>query len=326
MKFPKDRSREWKCVSRKIIWFFGETTYVEQRNGNTGTLKLAATNRNRKLLLNEAWKHYWTALFPNGAGWQSDLEAEILNRIYDPRDTHGFLNSENPKHERPAWAKDLEINFRDGFVAFKFLAREIVNVPLFITENRVVLSNWTNNNPLAKAASLLSVTDRGLIDCRGFLTSAVRECGSIIQGRLLAALIETEAPKFDIFCRLHDDIFSVGSKLPASGISAFSDVEIMQNVLTDRLRLPKLSDVHLQLRNQPEADVKVSKSFDEDDDLLIEEMKSLIDDKTEKSVRQAALAVLASARKMVDAQDNSIQQRLQRKFGKKYSGYLAEKN
>lgn len=105
---------------------------------------MAGSNRNRKLPLNEAWKHYWSTIFPNGIDWQTDLEAELKYHLCFPGDAEWF-SRERPKREIPSWSDDLTIRVHDDAVSMEFKNTDFGTIPLFVTSNLLVLSNWRDN-------------------------------------------------------------------------------------------------------------------------------------------------------------------------------------
>lgn len=283
---------------------------------------MAGTNRNPKLWLREAWKHYWSALFRGGVDWQTGLENEIRKRLYFPGETSGFQVGEESELEPPSWANDLDIGFQDNFVAIKFKSTGFGRIPLFADQLLPVLGNWKNNNPLERAGGQSGLTPRDRDECRELFISAVRECGNTIRNRLLHVLKETEQPKFEIHCRPRRDVFAEEKKLPAMGLFDVVGIGIVNNELTGNLRLPKYSYVQIKQRTPSTSKVGPHGSFHELDAALVENMKTLIDQGKARSVLQAAKMVLATAARRPGASDDSVVRRLQDRFFQKYHNYI----
>ncbi|AML51912.1 hypothetical protein [Falsihalocynthiibacter arcticus] len=279
---------------------------------------MEATNRNRKLLLSDAWKHYWSEFLPGGVDWCADLENAMRRCLYFPGDVGGFSSDEHLENPSPSWGDNLDVNFQANSVGMKFLDEDFGRIQLFTDQLIPVLSNWANTNPLDRVARLGEWTDQDRTECRDFFIAVVRKCGNGIQSRLLHVLKETEIPKFEIYCRQHDAAFSEVRKLPISGISAFSGINIEQNELTGRLRNPAFSQVHLKKRKLSKAKAGPHGSFHEQDANLIEDMKTLIDDRKAQNVRQSAEVVLIKAPRRKGANDESVLRRLQKGFKDKY--------
>jgi hypothetical protein len=145
---------------------------------------MAETNRNRKLLLSEAWKHYWSILFPSRIDWQTDLEAELKEQLCFPGEAECFSRI-RPKREIPTWTDDLAIRIHNDAVSIEFKNTEFGTIPLFINNNVPVLSNWQENNPFAKATDQSVLKDREKTQCRDFFQAVVLTCGNKIQHQLL---------------------------------------------------------------------------------------------------------------------------------------------
>lgn len=281
---------------------------------------MAGTNRNRKLPLSEAWKHYWSVLFPNGIDWQTDLEAEIKEHLCFPGEAEVF-SRKRPERGIPTWTNDLAIRIRDNAVGIEFKNTEFGTIPLFVISNLVVLSNWRGKSPLVRVGTQSILTDRDKEQCQGLIHTVIRTCGNRIQNRLLRVIKETERPEFEIYCRPKGDVFAEEKRLPVMGLSDVVGIDIVNNELTDGMRSPIYSYVQIKRKKHSNPKAGPSGSFHEQDAALIEKMKSLIDTRMARSVRQAALAVLSKAPRRGNASDDSVELRLRKKFSQKYPDY-----
>jgi hypothetical protein len=321
-EFPKECSREKNSGYRELDRPSRQEVVTIDFFSKHEAFKVAVTNRNWKLGLDEAWMNYWSALFPDGTDWRSDLEKAIRARLYFPGETSGFLSDGKPDLPPPAWASDLELSFQSNKVEVKFLDTDFGNFPLFTDHLLQVLGNWKVKNPLERTNRAPSVSDRESFACRDFLNAAVRDCGNIIQSRLFQMIKETEQPKFEVYCRPHADVFAEQWKLPVSGLLDISSICIATNELRDRLRLPKCSHVQIKLRTDPTSRAGPRGSFQKEDAKLVEKMKSLIDRGEVNSVRKAANAVLKDAQRRNESTDDSVVKRLQIGFSAKYPNYV----
>ncbi|MEQ8928616.1 MAG: hypothetical protein RIE24_01350 [Silicimonas sp.] len=283
---------------------------------------MAGTNRNRKLRLNDAWKHYWSVLFPGCNDWHADLEAEIRLRLYHPGEVTDFPSCIDPGLQPPSWANDLEFEFDDNMVAVKFRNRDFGKFPLFTDQLIPDLEDWSNKNPLAAADGAQALSDRDQDKCREFFIAVIRNCGNSIRSRLLRMIKEIKSPQFEVYCRPSDDGFAEQRMLPVSGLSEVAGLNIQDSVLTGRLGTPRYSNVQIKRTIPSTSRVGPHGSFQEQDAALVEEMKTLLDQGEVFSVRQAALAVMKQAPRRRNSSDDSILRRLQDGFSKKYPNYV----
>ena len=289
--------------------------------------KVVGTNRNRKILLKEGWKHYWYVFFPGNGDWRADLENGLRRRLYFPGEPYAFSSATDLDRQAPPWAGELDVSVHDQSVAFRFRETDIGSVPLFARQNHLVLSNWANSNPFERAGVTRFLSERDRVKCRDFVIAAVCECGNAVLNRMLLVLKEAEHPKFEIYCRPTDDVFAPEKKLPEFGLSKIHGIDLLQNELTNRIGISKYSYVQIKLRAPSTSKAGPRGSFREQDDVLVEKMKSLIDEGTVPSVRQAAFAVVAEAprrktKKSATECDDSVVRRLQGKFSKTYPNYI----
>lgn len=279
------------------------------------------TNRHPKLPLNEAWRHYWSALFPAGGIWSADLEAEIRKRLYFPGKTFGFLDGGLQDPQPPTWSRDLEVGFQDNSVVFRFQDIEFDHLPLFADRLVPVLGNWTNSNPLERASSSPQISVRDRADCREFLDAATRDCGNRIKQHLLQVLKVAERPGFEIYCRPSDDVFSDERRLPTNGLADIQGIDVLNNTLNDRLGRPLLSAVRIKQRSPSPSKAGPHGSFAELDAVLVERMKRLIEQGTAGNVRQAASMLLLEAPMRKSSSEDSVLRRLQDRFSRKYPDF-----
>lgn len=283
---------------------------------------MAGTNRQRKLSLNDAWKHYWHVLFPSCNDWRADLEAEIRLRLYYPGEVAGFPSCTDPGLQLPSWANDLKIEFDNNMVAVSFRNTDFGTFPLFTDQLIPDLKIWSNKNPLAGADDAQALSDRDRIRCREFFIAVIRTCGNRIRNQMLGMIKETKRPKFKIYCRPSDDGFAEQRILPVSGLSEVAGLNVQENVLTGRLGTPKYSNIQIKRTNPSTSRVGPHGSFQEQDADLVEKMKTLIDQGEVPSVRQAARAVLNQAPRRKNSSDDSVLHRLQNNFSAKYPDYI----
>ena len=283
---------------------------------------MAGTNRNRKLRLNDAWKHYWSVLFPGCNDWHADLEAEIRWRLYYPGEVTDFPSCIDPGLQPPSWANDLEIEFDGNSVAVTFRNTDFGKFPLFTNQLLPALTTWLNKNPLIGADGAQALSDRDRDKCREFFIAVIRNCGNSIRSRLLRMIKETKSPQFEIYCRPSNDAFAKQRKLPVSGLSEVAGLNVQDNVLTGRLGTPRCNNVQIKRKKPSTSRVGPHGSFHEQDAALVEEMKTLLDQGDVSSVLQAALAVLKQAPRRRNSSDDSILRRLQDGFSKKYPNYV----
>lgn len=289
---------------------------------------MAGTNRQRKLSLNDAWKHYWHVLFPSCNDWRADLEAEIRLRLYYPGEVAGFPSCTDPGLQLPSWANDLKIEFDDNMVAVSFRNTDFGTFPLFTDQLIPDIKDWSNKNPLAAADNAQAFSDRDRIRCRDFFIAVIRTCGNRIRNQMLGMIKETKRPKFEIYCRPSDDGFAEQRPLPVSGLSEVAGLKVQENVLTGRLGTPKYSNVQIKRTKSLSTRAGPHGSLQGPDSVLVEKMKTLIDQGEVPSVRQAALAVADQASHRNGATGDSVTRRLQKRFSEKYPDYsnrLAQK-
>ena len=277
-------------------------------------------NRHRKLPLNEAWKHYWSTIFPNGIDWQTDLEAELEYHLCFPGDAEWF-SRERPQREIPSWSDDVTIRIHNDAVSMEFNNTEFGTIPLFINNNVPVPSNWQANNPFAKATYQSVLKDRKKTQCRDFFQAVVLTCGNKIQHQLLREIKQINQPKFETLCRSSNDVFAAEVKLPAFALKEIDRVDIPNNNLKDRLGSPIYCHVHIKQLKPSKSEAGPRGSFHNQDAVLVEEMKSLIDEDQVSSVRQAAQRLCHKAPKRNGGTEESVEIRLQKKFSQKYPSY-----
>lgn len=142
-----------------------------------GAYKIAGTNRNPKLGQNAAWMHYWSAFFPSGVGWRTDLECEIRKRLYLPREISGLQVGKKPKLEPLTWANNLEIGFHDNLVVTNFQNLGFGTNSNFHEFPHFVMSTWSDKKSLEGSGSLPDLTARDRERYRDFPIAAIRDCG-----------------------------------------------------------------------------------------------------------------------------------------------------
>lgn len=282
---------------------------------------MAGTNRNQKLRLEEAWKHYWSVLFPSCVDWRADLEAEIRLRLYYPGEVAGFPGCKEFDLQPPSWASNLELGFGDNLVAIKYCNTDFGKFSLFRNQLVACLSNWATKNPLEDVSNPQALTDRDRARCGDFFIAVIHNCGNRIRNKLLRILKETKHPMFEIYCRPSGDIFAAQQKLPVSGLSEVAGIDITNNALTGRLGTPICSHVEIKRTRPSNSRAGPRGSFREQDAPLIEEMKKFLDQGEVRSVREAAYKVLRRASRRKSASDDSVVRRLQDRFSTTHPNY-----
>jgi hypothetical protein len=285
---------------------------------------MVGANRNRKIPLKKAWQHYWAELFQCRTDWQSDLEFELRQRLYFPGEVSG-IPSQPMGQTNPTWAQQLQIAFNGNNVSITAGPIQIDPIPLFSNSNVLVLSNWESKNPLDKIEDGSALSPYEQEQSRDLITAVVRTCGHLIQNKLLSILKQSDQPSFAIYHRSEADDFATEKPLSNSSMSTISALDIAQNTFLDRMRLPKYHHIAIKKMQSEPGKAGPKGSFDEADDTLIEDMKSLIDQGQTRSVREAACKLIKDAERRLKSSDDSVQRRLQNKFSAKYPNYLNRK-
>lgn len=217
----------------------------------------------------------------------------------------------------PDWTESLKIALRGSSVSVSFNSESYGTVPLFGGRGLLVLSNWRDCHPFEQPQRYSDLKQAR----RDLVISAVWHCGNEIVQRFMSLLGEIDRPTFDIYCRPHNDVFSKERKLPSFAMTQITGMDIYANTLTDRMGIPMFDFVHVRKRPPSTAGAGPKGSFDEADAVLIEKMKRMIDTQKVKSARQAAMSVAHEAAQRKGASQESVINRLQRKFGKQYPNY-----
>jgi len=275
-------------------------------------------NRNPKLPLSVAWQHYWTTLFSEGTEWRADLEHEIKKRLYYPGKSHSFMSVAAQNLDHPKKLEELEIHIQGTVVTVSLQRNEVGPFPLFLNQNRLAISNWANGNPLEKSADR---PDRVQENRRDFINAVVQECGQSVQNHLLALLLASKSPIFEIYARPNDDIFSDEIRLPNNGLSEVCRIDVGGDVLQDRLGLPLCRSVSIKKRTPVATKAGGHGSLREQDAPVVKEMKTLLDKGEEPNVTQAANRVLKKAVRQGSAKDSSVVRRLIDRFSETYPNH-----
>lgn len=151
-------------------------------------------------------------------------------------------------------------------------------------------------------------------NAKKFIKAVVQDCGQSIQNRLLALLLESKSPIFEIYARPSGYIFSEEKRLPISRLSNVCRIDAGCDQLHDRIGLPLCHSVTIKKRTPAESKARPHGSPREHDALLVMEMKTLLDKGGEPNITQAANRVLKKAVRQKTAKDSSLAWRLIDRF------------
>jgi hypothetical protein len=272
--------------------------------------------KNKPTILEKAWQEYWDVLFPGESDWKSNLELLILNRIVlFSFDAPAFENLKL-QQELPDWAQRLKITIDSQVVSMNLGNLKPLTCPLMCEGLIETKPGWKDKHPIEMLDRIILDSKECQMlwegDCRKILKNAVISIGPFIQNTLGQAIRDG---KFDVFAK--PTPFNEQTPVPQSTFASRYKVDITRNTI-EFSDGGKINSVSVSLV----SDKSRSNSFKEDDLVLVEKMKQLIDVGEAASIIAAAKKVLPEAKRRGNAPDESVVERLQRRFGSKYPNYM----
>ena len=270
--------------------------------------------------LHEAWHSHWAALFPGELEWETVLGRWVKNNLllFDSQTFH--RDALSPEVQIPAWSETLRVAVNRLGAAVTIAGRELPSGPWFADALIEQSPDWMTCHPLRKLVDLGSRKDDTVrhwtIEGGKMVRNVTMRAGDLIRSELCSALRK--------------------GSLKATGLSAIDGSAKRKPVTLEQLKMMERLDfreswitfrkgisaiMQVEIADGPNVPRKKSTdmSFATSDDALVDEMRLSITEKKVSSASQAAKLVEPKAQRRPGATTESVVERLQRRYGSKYS-------
>ncbi len=283
-----------------------------------------AKNMQNAAPLGRAWQDYWMLLFNGGTDWKSDLEHLILRRVVFLEFGAPELADTKPLEQLPDWSKGLQINVDDNMVSMGLMDLKPLSCSLFINSMTMEKPGWKDKHPVKAIVELGTESKWALKlwseDCQNLLPSAAVGVGRAIQDAVHDAIRDG---RFVVLGRPSQSPFDKPKPLPPKVFAGPFKLDFFHNTILFSGE-PKISSVFLHPIVNNSTNQERSNSFKEADLILVEEMRQLVENEGE-SIVGAAQKLCSKAERRKGATDDSVIQRLQRRYKRAQSNYTEKK-
>ena len=271
----------------------------------------------RSVPLSEAWLEFWPTLFPDQPEWQLALANWVKTNLveFDPQKFHRAVGPSAPV---PQWADSFMVDVGPDGARVTSGGQQVAEGPWFSTELVGHHPKWMDHHPLQHllaAPSGLAATANHHMAAEGsaMVHNVTLRAGETIRGAVTAALRNHRLSATGLSAA---DGYSDRRPITEGQLQAMSGVDLRNNAI--EFSPGAASFIHVLVSDSPHNKGWSAKGggFDDQDAPLVEEMRSLVE--SGHAVREAAAEVSPRAPRRLGADDESVIERLVRRYGRKY--------
>jgi len=285
---------------------------------------MAAPNYTPKYDLSDSWQHRWTLITGSQNHWQDDIETLVLNNVFFFDDGY-FDKSFERKCSYPDWVNDIEIEVSPNGIQLSLADVGPITAVLFPSSLYLLSSkpSWYEMHPietLKLESQIKFKTKFWQGDCRELLQNVAKRIGDYIEKQFSDGIRQGRIVVFG----LGTDAFEDVKQIPFEQFNSSFNLNIQGNKIWFPSRGLTLEGIKVFIKGSDLPEVGYGKSFQGDDDLLLNEMRQLLEQKVVTSIRDAAKQVEPRARRKTGTKSDSVIERLQRAFGSKYPKFMKQ--